>query len=115
MFGTWLSEIPSPLFVLVSFGLTAALFLPLSRQEVGTAALGPLLLLNASTALTFLCFFYALKLIEPAIVGAVEIGIGPVLAVLFTLALTGERPSFLQRRKTWPRSHGAFLCQRRTS
>lgn len=52
--------------------------------------------MNASTALTFLSFFYALKLIEPAIVGAVEIGIGPVLAVLFTLVLTGERPSRLR-------------------
>lgn len=96
MFGTWLADIPSPLFVFVSFGLTAAVFLSLSRKGTRAAALGPLLLLNASTALTFLCFFYALKLIEPAIVGAVEIGIGPVLAVLFTLVLTGERPSRLR-------------------
>jgi drug/metabolite transporter (DMT)-like permease len=49
--------------------------------------------LNASTALTFLTFFYALKLIEPAIVGAVEIGIGPVLAVIITFAMTGQKPS----------------------
>lgn len=40
--------------------------------------------------------FFALKLIEPAIVGAVEIGIGPVLAVLITLALTGQRPAGLR-------------------
>ncbi|WP_246788299.1 hypothetical protein [Agrobacterium sp. AGB01] len=49
--------------------------------------------MNASTALTFLTFFYALKLIEPAIVGAVEIGVGPVLAVIITFALTGQKPS----------------------
>jgi drug/metabolite transporter (DMT)-like permease len=49
--------------------------------------------LNASTALTFLTFFYALKLIEPAIVGAVEIGVGPVLAVIITFARTGQKPS----------------------
>lgn len=93
MFGTWLAAVPSPFFVLISFALTAAFFLLLSRQGAGEKAWGPLLLLNASTALTFLCFFYALKLIEPAIVGAVEIGIGPILAVLISMVLTGERPS----------------------
>ena len=93
MFGTWLADIPSPVFVLISFTLTAALFLALSRRGVGVLAWGPLLLLNASTAVTFLCFFYALKLIEPAIVGAVEIGIGPILAVVISMALTGDRPS----------------------
>lgn len=96
MFGTWLPDIPSPFFVLISFSLTAALFLALSRQGVGKRAWGPLLLLNAATALTFLSFFYALKLIEPAIVGAVEIGIGPILAVAISLALTGERPAALR-------------------
>ncbi|MFK4259890.1 EamA family transporter [Agrobacterium tumefaciens] len=96
MFGTWLTNIPSPLFVFISFAITAALFLALSRQGVGEKAWGPLLLLNASTALTFLSFFYALKLIEPAIVGAVEIGIGPILVVGISLALTGERPSAIR-------------------
>lgn len=96
MFGTWLATVPSPFFVLISFALTAAFFLLLSRQGAGEKAWGPLLLLNASTALTFLCFFYALKLIEPAIVGAVEIGIGPILAVLISMVLTGERPSFVR-------------------
>jgi len=96
MFGTWLAAFPSPFFVLISFALTTAFFLLLSRQGAGERAWGHLLLLNASTALTFLSFFYALKLIEPAIVGAVEIGIGPILAVLISLALTGERPSALR-------------------
>jgi multidrug transporter EmrE-like cation transporter len=95
-YGTWLAAFPSPLFVFISFTLTAAFFLTLSRQGSGVQAWGPLLLLNVSTALTFICFFYALKLIEPAIVGAVEIGIGPVLAVLITLALTGQRPAGLR-------------------
>lgn len=93
LFGTWLTDISAPLFVLVSFGLTATFFLLFSARGVGGADWGPLLLLNAGTALTFLCFFYALKLIEPAIVGAVEIGIGPVLAVLLVMLTDGERPS----------------------
>ncbi len=95
-FGTWLAAFPSPFFVFISFALTAAFFLAISRQGAGEKAWGALLLLNASTALTFLCFFYALKLIEPAIVGAVEIGIGPILAVGMSLALAGERPTPLR-------------------
>jgi drug/metabolite transporter (DMT)-like permease len=96
MFGTLLSDVPSTLFVLLSFGLTAALFLTVSRHGTGSPAWGLLLLLNASTALTFISFFYALKLIEPAIVGAVEIGIGPLLVVLLSLILIGQRPTLLQ-------------------
>lgn len=53
----------------------------------------PLITLNVSTALTFLCFFYALGLIEPAIVGAIEIGVGPILVLMITLVMTGVRPS----------------------
>lgn len=92
-YGTWLVDFPSPAFVFVSFTLTAALFLGVSGRGIGQMAWGPLLLLNFGTALTFLSFFYALKLIEPAIVGAVEIGIGPLLAMGFTFLLSGDRPS----------------------
>ncbi|MBB4000620.1 hypothetical protein [Aureimonas pseudogalii] len=95
-YGTWLVAVPSNLFVFLSFALTAAFFLVMSRRGIGEHAWGPLLLLNAATALTFITFFYALKLIEPAIVGAVEIGIGPVIVVLIALATTGERPSRLR-------------------
>ncbi len=95
-YGTWLGTVPSNLFVFLSFALTAAFFLAVSRRGVGERAWGPLLLLNAATALTFIAFFYALKLIEPAIVGAVEIGIGPVIVVLIALATTGERPAPLR-------------------
>jgi drug/metabolite transporter (DMT)-like permease len=93
LYGTWLTAVPSHFFVFVSFTLTAIFFLAMSRGHAGPKAWGPLILLNASTALTFLTFFHALKLIEPAIVGAVEIGIGPVLAVIITFALTGQKPS----------------------
>ncbi|UDF31858.1 UNVERIFIED_ORG: EamA family transporter (plasmid) [Roseateles sp. XES5] len=93
MYGTWLGSLPTPFFVLVSFALTAAFFLALSWRGAGARAFGPLLLLNAATALTFLSFFYALKRIEPAIVGAVEIGIGPILAILIARLTKGEHPS----------------------
>lgn len=96
LYGSWLTEIPSPLFVLISFSLTAAVFLSTSRHGAAGPDWGPLLLLNIGTALTFLMFFQALKLIEPAIVGAVEIGIGPLLALIFALVLHGQRSSVKQ-------------------
>lgn len=92
-FGTWLVAVPSPVFVFASFLMTAVFFLARSGRGVGARAWGPLLLLNASTALTFLCFYFALKLIEPAIVGAVEIGVGPPTAMLLAWLITRERPS----------------------
>lgn len=95
-FGTWLADFPSALFVFISFTLAAVFFLAVSRQGIGELMWGTVLLLNASTALTFICFVYALKMIEPAIVGAVDIGVGPVLAVLITLGSTGEKPAPLR-------------------
>lgn len=91
-YGTWLVALPAPLFVFISFALTATFFLAVARKGVGGRARGALLLLNAGTALTFLCFFQALKLIEPAVAGAVEIGVGPILTVAMSMALTRERP-----------------------
>lgn len=52
----------------------------------------PILLLNFSTALCFIFFFYALKLIEPAVAGAVQFGIGPILSVVIAFLMTGIRP-----------------------
>ncbi|WP_245198870.1 hypothetical protein [Jiella mangrovi] len=96
VYGTWLGAVPSNLFVFLSFALTAAFFFVVSGRGVGERAWGPLLLLNVATAVTFIAFFYALKLIEPAIVGAVDIGVGPILVVLITLAITGRRPTGLR-------------------
>lgn len=95
-YGTWLSAVPSPLYVLVSFSLITLIFLPFHGRKTGQSAPGPLLLLNISTALCFLFFFYALKLLEPAVAGAVQFGMGPILAALITLATTGTRPTPLK-------------------
>lgn len=93
VYGTALTAVPSPLFVFVSFSLTALVFLLFARKGAGAPAWTPLVVLNVATAVTFLCFFFALKLIEPAIAVAVEIGIGPPLAVLIAWRTGGGRPS----------------------
>lgn len=92
-YGTLLATVPSPVFVLVGLALAAALFLAFARKGAGRWAWGPLIVLNVCTAVTFLSFFHALKLIEPAIAVALNIGVGPVLALLIAWRQTGERPT----------------------
>lgn len=92
-YGTYLRTLPSPLFVFASFLAAMLFFLAVSGRGAGAPAWKPLLVLNVATALTFLSFFYALKLVEPAIAGAINVGIAPLAAVLIALATTGSRPS----------------------
>jgi len=92
-FGTMLTAIPSQLFVLISLTLTATLFLTFGRSGVGLQSWKALAVLNTSTAVAFLCFFFALKLIEPAIAVAVNIGVGPLLAVMIAWVFSGQRPT----------------------
>ena len=93
VYGTALTAVPSPLFVFASFSLTACVFLLFARKGAGEPAWGLLTLLNVATAVTFLSFFFALKEIEPAIAVAVNIGVGPILAVLIAWRAGGDRPS----------------------
>lgn len=92
-YGTWLESFPAPLFVFISFTLAAVFFLSTSRKGAGKAAWGTLLFLNVATAVTFLSLFVALKLIQPAIVGAVEISIGPMAAVAIAFFINRNVPS----------------------
>jgi drug/metabolite transporter (DMT)-like permease len=92
-YGTWLTEIPSPLFVFGTFVVATTFFLVVSGRGTTAGAWKPLLVLNAATTMSFLSFFYALKVIEPAIASAILVGVGPVFAVLLALAHAGTRPS----------------------
>lgn len=95
-YGTWLRAVPSPLFVFIAIALGSTFFLLVSRRGAPALDWKPLLLLNAATALAFLSFFYALKLIEPAIASAVHVGIGPLIVVGISLLMTGVRPTRLR-------------------
>ena len=46
-----------------------------------------IVVLNIITAIIFICFYYANKYIEPAIVSAIEIGIGPIIALVLSLII----------------------------
>lgn len=92
-YGTFLVTIPSPVFVAYCFLAAAVLFQALSGGGLRLTAWKPLLVLNIGTALTFVPFFYALQLIEPAAASAINVGVGPLAATLIGIAMTGSAPS----------------------
>ena len=74
----------------ISFTLAAAFFLAVSHLRQGTAATWrPLrtsrpdvVMINITTAVTWLSMLYALKYLEPAVVTAVGLALGPLLTVV---------------------------------
>jgi drug/metabolite transporter (DMT)-like permease len=75
-------------FTFVSFLLSAVIFnliVMFSKQPIVFGERSNrknIISLNVSTAVAFLGFFYALKFVEPAIVSAIEIGVGPLITLL---------------------------------
>ncbi|WLR51032.1 DMT family transporter [Bacillus tianshenii] len=55
-----------------------------------------LVYLNLSTALAFMSFYTALKYIEPAIVSALEMGLGPLFTLIFSIWLYPSKRSSIQ-------------------
>jgi len=100
LYGTLLTSVSTPLFVAIGITLTAAVFLTLVRLRLPTEGRFTLLLLNLWTAISFICFFFALKHLPPAIFASIEIGTGLLTAV----SLAG-----LQER-AWPRATRMLAC-----
>ncbi|GGF26883.1 hypothetical protein GCM10010954_27410 [Halobacillus andaensis] len=75
-------------FTFISFFITALFFhaVQLSnysgKSRVRTNNLKDMIGINLSTAGVFMSFYFALKYIEPAIVGAIEIGVGPMSSLI---------------------------------
>ncbi len=94
-YGTFLWEVSAPFFVFISFVMATLFFLVTAHKGVGKVNWVELFCLNLTTAITFLSYFYALKLIEPSIVGALEQGIGPIFTLLILFFTIGARPTLL--------------------
>jgi drug/metabolite transporter (DMT)-like permease len=83
-FGGLLQQVNPLLVALIAFGLCGSVFLPIAlvRDPAGLAALvrrpAPLVWINATTALAWLSFFFALRTIEPALVQILFYGVGPL-------------------------------------
>lgn len=91
-YGTWLVALPTSVFVFFSFTITALFFLAGKGTRIPDNSHLTLVFLNVFTAITFLSFFQALKFIEPAVVSAIEIGIGPIFVVALVWLVFGSPP-----------------------
>lgn len=97
------------LFTGISFFVTALYFqLIASRQKQSYAwsqARRPLIRLNGASILAFMGFYFALKYIEPAVVSALEMGIGPLFIALMMLM---QKQSV--RKLQWMIAIGTFIA-----
>lgn len=78
--------------VLTAFSLTTVIFMGflLARQRAQFAAMRAawreVVVTNLGTAMAWLSYFFALKLLEPAVVNMLHIGIGPIALITLNLA-----------------------------
>ncbi|HEY3599783.1 MAG TPA: hypothetical protein VGL08_19985 [Paraburkholderia sp.] len=100
LYGTWLAGVSTAAFLLVSFCVTAAIFVVVARFRMPARGLGQIVLANLWSAVTFACFFFALKYLAPASVGSIEIGAAVIVAVV----LAG------MRTKVWPGWRRGVAC-----
>ncbi|WP_431803181.1 EamA family transporter [Halobacillus andaensis] len=84
-------------FTFISFLITAFFFHAIQLKQsfqymkIEKSFLKDVVGINLSTAGAFMSFYFALKYIEPAIVGAVEIGIGPVSSLIIIRLVYGSK------------------------
>lgn len=89
-YGMFIQKFNPYFFILISFTITLIFFqiieLSSSKKEDSTLPFSEVwkdvLMLNVLTATAFIFFYVALKYVEPAIVSAIEWGIGPVIALM---------------------------------
>jgi drug/metabolite transporter (DMT)-like permease len=82
-------EIPAFLFTCISFFLTAVYFAFFARTHKHhikwQGTIGYVVKLNGASVLAFMCFYFALKYVESAIVSALEMGIGPLFVLVLAV------------------------------
>lgn len=84
LYGTFLGDVSTPWFILVSISLTAAVFLASVGFRMPREGRGLLALANIWTAITFISLFFALKHLPPAMFASIEIGAALLTAIVFT-------------------------------
>ncbi|MDQ7975971.1 hypothetical protein QYH69_01760 [Paraburkholderia sp. SARCC-3016] len=93
MYGTFLAAIAPAQFLLISFCVVAGVFLVVARGRLPAGSRAAIVSVNVWTAVAFICFFHALKHLSPAAVGAIEIGIAVLVAVVSAARQRRERPA----------------------
>lgn len=86
--GNLLQDLHPFTFLFWSFLATSAVFLGLLARRQGLAAwrvgresIRPLVVLNVTSALNWIGYFYALRFIEPAVVSSIMGGVGPLVTI----------------------------------
>lgn len=99
-YAKWVQGIDPFIYSFLSFSMALLFFLglnlimsikktkfkPTFHYKYKKRELQSIIVLNLITAIIFICYYYANKYIEPAIVSAIEIGIGPIIALVLGLA-----------------------------
>lgn len=82
-------EVPPFLFTGVSFLLTTVYFSIFARRHKQhnkwQGTIGYVMKLNGASVIAFMCFYFALKYVESAIVSALEMGIGPLFVLILAV------------------------------
>lgn len=96
LYGTFLEGVAVSFFLFISFGLTALVFIVRAGPTPPRTGRAILVGLNISTAVSFICFFIALKHLSPAAVASLELGAALAAAIVLArirdgLALRRER------------------------
>ena len=102
------------LFTGVSFFITAVVFnvisfrQPTQREISAEYSTMDWFMLNGSSVLAFMGFYYGLKFIEPAIVSSLEMGVGPFFVIVVTAIIA--RGKFKATRAQWLLTIGTFTA-----
>jgi multidrug transporter EmrE-like cation transporter len=96
LYGTFLAGQHAALFVFVSLLLTVVVSVALTRAARPRHGGSWVLPVNVLTATSFLCFYFALRYLPPAVVGAIEIGVA-VMAGLGVEAIARRAPPSVRR------------------
>lgn len=102
------------LFTGVSFFITAVVFNVISLRQRTQRKISAeyskmdWIMLNGSSVLAFMGFYYGLKFIEPAIVSSLEMGVGPFFVIVVTAIIAREK--LKATRAQWIITLGTFAA-----
>ena len=96
----FLSGIPEPVFVFTSFLLTALILNLKNGFSIPRRDYALLIRNNVYTAITYICFFFALRELDPSVVVAIDTGVALIVGAF----------SDSIKRRAWPTARRLAIC-----
>lgn len=100
LYAYFLSGIPEPVFVFGSFLLTAVILNLKDGFSMPRRDYALLIRNNVYTAVTYICFFFALRELDPSIVVAIDTGVALIVGALCDSV----------KRRAWPTPRRLAIC-----